>query len=185
MGALDGRRIAVVATDGVEEIELLGPRDAVLAEGATVDLISLSADPIQAMNSDIDKAGTYEVDKVAQDVRATDYDGVILPGGTVNADTLRTDPDVLRFVREAFDADLPVAAICHAPWTLVEADLVRGRTLTSYPSLRTDIRNAGGIAVDGEVVVDGKLITSRNPDDVPAFCDAVVRLFSREPASAS
>jgi deglycase len=182
MGTLDGKRIAVLATDGVEEVELTRPRDAVAEEGATVEIVSVGKDPIQAMNSDIEPAGTYEVDKLVADVHAADYDALIMPGGTVNADRLRVDADARTFVTEMLDAGKPVAAICHAPWTLVEAGLVKGRTLTSYPSLRTDIRNAGGKAVDDEVVVDGNLITSRNPDDLPAFCATLVERLAK-PAS--
>ncbi|WP_103381287.1 type 1 glutamine amidotransferase domain-containing protein [Pseudonocardia dioxanivorans] len=177
-GTLDGLRIAILATDGVEEVELTEPRKAVESAGATTELVSLADGDIQAMNGDIEPAGKFPVDRVASEVSASDYDALIMPGGTVNADRLRLDEDVLAFVRETFAADRPVAAICHAPWTLVEADLVKGRTLTSFPSLRTDIRNAGGTAVDEEVVTDGRLTTSRNPDDLPAFCDRIVQEFA-------
>jgi protease I len=178
MGTLDGRRVAILATDGVEEVELTKPRDAVTEAGATAEIVSLDDGEIQAMNGDIQPAGKYRVDRRAADVSASDYDAVIMPGGTVNADRLRMDDDVLRFVKDVFAAGKPVGAICHAPWTLVEAGLVEGRTLTSFPSLRADIRNAGGNPVDEEVATDGALVTSRNPDDLPAFCAAIVKAFA-------
>jgi protease I len=178
-GELTGKRIAIIATDGVEQVELVEPRAAVRDAGATAELLSIDADPIQAMNSDIEPADRFEVDARVADATASDYDGLLLPGGTVNADRLRMDDDVRAFVREIFAAGTPVGVICHGPWTLVSADLVRGRTLTSYPSLRDDIRNAGGEAVDQEVVVDRGLVSSRDPDDLPAFCAAVVEEFAR------
>jgi protease I len=176
-GALDGLRVAIIATNGVEQVELEQPRSAVDGAGARSTLISLSTDPIQAMNSDIDKGDTFTPDAAISDVSADDFDALILPGGTINADQLRQSGDVVSFVQAFFAAGKPVGAICHAPWTLVEADLVRGRTLTSYPSLRTDIRNAGGNAVDEEVVVDAGLVSSRRPDDLPAFCAKIVEEF--------
>jgi len=176
--SLNGRKIAIIATDGVEQAELVEPRKAVEEAGATTELLSLQTGEIQAMNSDINPADKFEVDKPISDASPEDYDGLILPGGTVNADRLRMDSDVISFLQDFFESGKPVGAICHAPWTLVEADLVRGRTLTSYPSLRTDIRNAGGEAVDEEVVVDQGLVTSRNPDDLPAFNAKIVEEFS-------
>jgi protease I len=130
------------------------------------------------MNGDIDKGDTFPVDKKVADASADDYDGLILPGGVANPDNLRMDDDVIAFVQAYFKTGKPVGVICHGPWTLVEADLVRGRTLTSYPSLRTDIRNAGGIVVDEEVVTDEGLVSSRNPDDLPAFCAKLVEEFA-------
>jgi protease I len=177
-GKLDGKRIAILATDGVEEVELTKPRDAVTAEGARTEIVSLSEGEFQAMNGDIEPASKFTADTAAKAANAADYDALIMPGGTVNADRLRMDPDVRSFVQEVFRAGKPVGVICHGPWTLVEADLVRGRTLTSYPSLRTDIRNAGGTVVDEEVVTDNGLVSSRNPDDLPAFCAKIVEEFA-------
>jgi protease I len=176
--ALQGRRVAILAADGVEQVELEKPRQAVLDEGATVELVSLDTGEIQAMNGDIDKGDRFPVDRKVADVEIGDFDALLLPGGTMNPDNLRSDPDAVRFVGEFVRAGKPVGVICHGPWTLVEADVVRGRTLTSYPSIRTDIRNAGGTVVDEEVVVDNGLVSSRNPDDLPAFCRTVVREFA-------
>jgi protease I len=173
MGKLDGKRIAFLATDGVEQIELTEPLEAVKAEGAEVDLISLKKGEFQGFEH-LDKGNTFSADKAAADANADDYDGLVLPGGVANPDFLRTDEDAVRFVRSFIEAKKPVGAICHGPWTLVEADVIRGRTLTSWPSLQTDIRNAGATWVDEEVVVDEGLVSSRKPDDLPAFCAKVV-----------
>ncbi len=179
MGKLDGKRIAILATDGVEQVELTAPRDAVTAEGATTEIVSLRSGEIQAMDHDLEPADTFTVDRVVTDVTADDYDALLMPGGTVNGDKLRVDDGVRAFVRSVFDAGKPVGAICHAPWTLIDAGVVTGLNLTAYPSVWTDLRNAGANAVDEQVVHDGNLVTSRNPDDLPAFCPAVVDLFAR------
>jgi protease I len=170
---LQGKKIAFLATDGVEQVELTEPWKAVEAEGGTPELVSIKEGEIQGVNH-MDKADTFKVDKLASEASASDYDGLVQPGGVANPDFLRADRDAVRFVREFFEAGKPVAAICHGPWTLVEADVVRGRTLTSWPSLQTDIRNAGGTWVDEEVHVDNGLVTSRKPDDLPAFNDKLV-----------
>jgi len=176
--SLNGKKIAIFATDGVEQAELVEPRKAVEEAGAETELLSLDTGEIQAMNSDINPADKFSVDKKVTDASPDDYDGVILPGGTVNADRLRMDADVISFLQTFFKSGKPVGAICHAPWELVEADLVKGRTLTSFPSLQTDIRNAGGEWVDEEVVVDQGLVTSRNPGDLPAFNAKLVEEFA-------
>jgi protease I len=177
---LSGRVVAILATDGVEQVELEQPRAAVESVGARTRLVSLSGEQIQAMNADVNEADTFPVDLTVDQASVEDFDALILPGGTTNPDKLRQDEKAVSFVRDFFEAGKPVAAICHGPWVLVEADVVRGRTLTSYPSVRTDIRNAGGTVVDREVVVDGTLITSRNPDDLPAFCDSLIREFAEQ-----
>jgi protease I len=175
---LSGRRVAILAADGVEQVELEKPRDAVREAGAEVTLLSIKDGEIQAMNGDINKGDTFTVDAVVSSVSPDDFDALILPGGTVNPDKLRADEDAVGFVRSMVQAGKPVGAICHGPWTLAEADVVRGRTLTSYPSIRTDLRNAGAEVVDEEVVTDQGLVTSRNPDDLPAFCAKIVEEFA-------
>ena len=172
-GKLEGKRVAFLATDGVEQVELTEPWKAVEEAGGTPELISLEEGEIQGVNH-MDKADTFAVDAVVADADASDYDGLVLPGGVANPDFLRVDEDAVAFARAFFEAGKPVAAICHGPWTLVEADVVRDRTLTSWPSLRTDIRNAGGNWVDEEVHVDSGFVTSRKPDDLPAFCEKLV-----------
>ena len=175
---LQGKTIAIIATDGVEQVELTEPRKAVENAGATTVLLSPDTGDIQAMNSDINPADTFSVDKAIGDVSPDQYDGLILPGGTVNADRLRLENEVVSFVQTFIRSGKPAGVICHGPWALVEADVVRDRTLTSFPSLQTDIRNAGGDWVDEEVVVDQGLVTSRNPDDLPAFCAKIVEEFA-------
>src|SRR3954468_606068 len=175
---LNGKTIAFLAADGVEEVEYIRPKQALEEAGAQTELISLDEGEIQAMKSDINPTRKLPVDKRVADVSADDYDGLGLPRRNVNPDNLRQDEDAIRFVQAFFAAGKPVGAICHGPWTLVEADLVRGRTLTSYPSIRTDIRNAGGNVVDEEVVVDQGLVSSRNPDDLDAFCAKLVEEFA-------
>jgi len=175
---LNGMKIAILAADGVEQVELEKPREAVTEAGAQTELLSIQEGEIQAMNHDIDKADKFPVDKLVGDVSPGDYDGLILPGGTMNPDNLRGDEDAVSFVQEFFKAGKPVGAICHGPWILAEADVARDRTMTSYPSIRTDLRNAGANVVDEEVVVDQGLVTSRNPDDLPAFCAKIVEEFA-------
>ncbi len=163
------KRIAfLTAGEGIEEVELTQPWKAVTDAGHTAELLSLEDGEVQLFQH-LDKSTTQKVDRLVSDASITDYDALVLPGGVANPDALRTDDTAVAFVRDFIGSGRPVAAICHAPWTLVEADVVRGRRMTSWPSLQTDVRNAGGDWVDEEVVVDGNLITSRNPDDIPAF----------------
>ena len=176
-GELQGKKIAFLATDGVEQVEYTEPRKAVEQAGAEVHLISLKPGELQGFNH-LDKGDRFPVDKAVADAREADYDGLVLPGGVANPDFLRTDPDAVRFVRSFYDAGKPIAAICHGPWTLVEAGVVRGRTLTSWPSLKTDIENAGGTWVDEEVHTDRGLVTSRKPADLPAFNAKIVEEFA-------
>ncbi len=177
-GELEGKKIAILTADeGVEQVELEQPRQAVEDAGAEVELISPGGDQVQGFDH-LDKGDTFTADRKVADASASDYDGLLLPGGVANPDQLRMDEDAVGFVRDFFEAGKPVAAICHAAWTLVEAGVVEGRTLTSFPSVKTDIRNAGGEWVDEEVVVDAGLVTSRNPDDLPAFNAKAIEEFA-------
>jgi deglycase len=181
---LNGKRVAfMIANEGVEQVELTTPWEAVRNAGGTPELVAPKPGTAQAFNH-LDKGDTFPVDRTVSQVTADDYDALVLPGGVANPDQLRTVDEAVDFVRAFFGAGKPVAVICHGPWTLVEADVVRGRTLTSWPSLQTDIRNAGGKWVDEEVCHDGNLVTSRKPDDLPAFCAAMVELVARgQPAA--
>jgi protease I len=173
---LEGKKIAFLATDGVEEVELTEPWKAVEGEGGTPELVSLEPGEIQGFDH-LDKDQKFSVDRTVEEAKQDDYDGLVLPGGVANPDFLRVNEQAVSFARSFFEAGKPVAVICHGPWTLVEADVVRGRTITSWPSLKTDIRNAGGNWVDQEVVVDNGLVSSRKPDDLPAFCAKLVEEF--------
>jgi len=175
--SLKGTRVAILATDGVEQVELVEPRKALDDAGAITHLISPKEGTIQGMNHD-EKGDSLKVDRVLGDAKASEYDALLLPGGVANPDRLRTDPRAVQFVKEFMLSEKPVGAICHGPWLLVEANAVAGRTLTSWPSLQTDIRNAGGEWVDKPVQEDERLITSRKPDDIPQFNDAILRGFA-------
>lgn len=174
---LKGRRVAILVTDGVEQVELTEPRQALQQAGAETHVVSPRAGRIQGFHH-LDKADTFPVDRALDQARAADYDALLLPGGVANPDALRLDERAVGFVRDMWTAGKPVAAICHGPWMLVEAGVVRGRTLTAWPSLRTDIRNAGGTFVDEEVHTDRGLVTSRKPDDIPAFCRKMLEEFA-------
>jgi protease I len=176
-GELTGMKVAVLATDGVEQVELERPWQALEEAGAEPELVSLEAGTITAYQH-IDKGDTKKVDAVVSSTDPESYDALVLPGGVINGDFVRADADAVAFVKAFFDADKPVAAICHAAWVLAEADVVRGRRMTSWPSLQTDLRNAGADWVDEEVVVDGNLVTSRKPDDLDAFGAAIVETFA-------
>ena len=174
---LNGRKIAVLATDGFEQSELEKPIEALRSAGAQVEVISLAAGEIQGMEHD-EKGRKFSVDKSLSEADAQDYDALVLPGGVANPDKLRVFEDAVRFVRSSSENDRPIAAICHGPWTLINADAIDGRRMTSWPSLQADLRNAGADWVDEEVVVDRGLVTSRKPDDLPAFCSKMIEAFA-------
>jgi protease I len=176
---LQGQRVAILAADGVERIELDQPRGALHGAGAMTEVLSIHPGAIEAREKDIYVAGTIAVDRQVTEASADDYDALVLPGGTVNPDKLRMSRDAVEFVKAFVATGKPVAAICHGPWTLVEADVVRGRRVTSWPSIRTDLRNAGADVVDEQVVIDGQFTTSRSPADLPAFCPAIVAEFAK------
>ncbi|MFI7587057.1 type 1 glutamine amidotransferase domain-containing protein [Spongisporangium articulatum] len=183
-GTLSGRRVAILAADGVERVELEQPRQALEDAGASMALISLQDGEIAARDHDLEDAGTFAVDGLVAQASVDDYEALLLPGGTVNPDKLRMEPDAVRFVRDFVRSGKPVASICHGPWNFVEADVARGRRLTSWPSVRTDLRNAGAEVVDEEVVTDGNITTSRSPDDLPAFCRRIVEEFTHDASPA-
>ena len=183
MSELTGFRVAVLATDGFEETELTEPVEALRSAGATVTILALKAGAIQGVRHDLDKTVKVRADRAIADADAAEFDAVHLPGGTVNADSLRTVPEVQRFLRDMQAAGKPITAICHAPWELVSAGLVRGRTLTGYHSIRDDVHNAGGEWLDSEVVQDGNWVTSRQPGDLPAFNRAMLALFLQNTAT--
>ena len=177
---LDGKRVAVLATDGFEQVELTKPVEALRAEGAQVEIVAPKGGEIQGYNHH-DKGDTVPVDRELAQADAGGYDAIVLPGGVINPDQLRLEPQAIEFIRSFAEAGKPIAAICHGPWTLINAEAVRGRKMTSWPSLQADLRNAGADWVDQEVVVDNGLVTSRKPDDLPAFCAKMVEEFAEGP----
>jgi protease I len=176
---LRGQRVGILAADGVERIELEQPRGALHGAGATTEIISLHPGEIQARQFDMVSAGSFPVDRVVADVSADDYDALLMPGGTVNPDQLRMNADAVGFVKAFADTGKPIGVICHGPWTLAEADVIAGVRITSWPSIRTDLRRAGADVVDEEVVIDRQFVSSRSPNDLPAFCAAIVAQFAK------
>jgi protease I len=182
---IQGKTIAIlIAPRGTEEPEFAKPKEAIEGAGGKIVVVSLKTGDAETFNNDLDPGRTFSIDKAIGDVSADEFDGLVIPGGCVGADKLRGSKDIVAFVKAFFEAGKPVAAICHAPWTLVEAGVLADRTLTSFPTLETDIRNAGGTWVDKEVSIDGNLITSRTPDDLPAFCEALIDKLAEQEASA-
>lgn len=177
MSKLRGKKIAFLATDGFEQVELTKPWEAIKEAGAEVELVSLKEGEIQGVHHD-EKGDKFKVDKTLDSVSASDYDGLVLPGGVFNPDALRMEEEAVSFVQDFFEQHKPVAAICHGPWLLVEADVVQGRKVTSWPSVSTDLKNAGAKWVDEECVCDQGLVTSRNPDDIPAFVEKAIEEFA-------
>jgi protease I len=180
---LSGKKVAILAADGFEEVELTKPRKALDDAGAKTSVVSLKAGKIQGMNH-ADKGSTVDVDFTLADAKPQEFDALLIPGGLMNPDTLRSTDEALEFVRHFFRQGKPVAAICHAPWVLIDAEVVSGRTITSWPAIKTDVRNAGATWVDQDVVVDNGLVTSRKPDDIPAFNEKMIEEFGegRHPA---
>jgi protease I len=182
---LKGRRVAILATDGFEQVELTEPREALRSAGADAQVVAPKGGEIQGWNHH-DKGDRVKVDRTLEAVRADDYDALVLPGGVISPDALRLDPKAIGFIRAFVHAGKPIAAICHGPWTLIDAGGVKGKRMTSWPSLKADLENAGADWVDEEAVRDDRLVTSRNPDDLPAFCREMIRLFAevRQPQPA-
>jgi protease I len=181
---LENYRVAILVAEGFEQVEMTEPRKALDAAGAQTILVSPSRDKVQAFRHH-DRGDTFDVQLPLDNALAEDFNALLLPGGALNPDTLRTLPGAVEFVKDFFEQGKPVAAICHAPWTLIEAQVVGGRTMTSWPSLRTDLRNAGADWVDREVVEDGNLVTSRKPDDIPAFNEKMLALFAKSRETAN
>jgi protease I len=181
--SIKGRKIAILATDGYEQVELTDPKRDLEKAGAKVDVLSIKPGQIRGWDK-TDWGKSVKVDHLVNDVRPTDYDALVLPGGQINPDKLRTDRNAVAFIKQFVESGKPVAAICHGPWGLIEADVVKGKTVTSWPSIHTDLKNAGAKWVDKEVVQDGNLITSRRPEDIPAFCKQIIETLATAPALA-
>jgi protease I len=181
MGKLDNKRIAILVANGFEQVELTGPKEALEKAGADTQIVSIEQEKVTAWDR-TNWGEEFQVDVTIEKASAQDFDGLVLPGGQLNPDFLRVDEHAIQFVRDFDSQEKPIAAICHGPWTLIEADLVRNKRMTSYPSIKTDLRNAGAEWVDEEVVIDDRLITSRKPDDIPAFNEAIINAFEEVPA---